>query len=470
MDENKIITTEDNNSRSQIQLIIDEKLNHDEQQLPSKEDVSEHLITEEPIEVSIQQEAEYISTEEPIEVPVQEVFNNFITEEPRETSNTNINEIKNPFDFLNDPNKMNLLISVNQILNIDKSNNNSIIFVYSAPKVGSTSIVSSLRIFCLDIFDIIHIHDEEMLRVLGGIHHVSINEIILYNKFIGKNVFVIDVYRSPIERKISTFFEKIGSYHFNNNEQSVNNYDLNKIINRFNKIFPYLAIGDHFRDRYGINIPELFNTNEKYLLIESNGVKYIKLRLKDSYMWGTILSQILNRHICIVNDYQSTSKPIKDLYRNFKNNYRIPKNLLDELMNCKYLNYFYSLDEKTEYYNEWVSKSTIPFVSYNINEIKLYDEICRENCYIDYIQQFHYMDEGCICKACRLKRAEIAFKLNNGIMVNEKIIHIEAKTELIQKRNNNNINKLNQLKKIISNLPTKKPPQNFKNGIRNLGF
>ena len=124
MDENKIITTEDNNSRSQIQLIIDEKLNHDEQQLPSKEDVSEHLITEEPIEVSIQQEAEYISTEEPIEVPVQEVFNNFITEEPRETSNTNINEIKNPFDFLNDPNKMNLLISVNQILNIDKSNNN----------------------------------------------------------------------------------------------------------------------------------------------------------------------------------------------------------------------------------------------------------------------------------------------------------------------------------------------------------
>ena len=73
MDENKIITTEDNNSRSQIQLIIDEKLNHDEQQLPSKEDVSEHLITEEPIEV-----------------PVQEVSNNFITEESRETSNTNI--------------------------------------------------------------------------------------------------------------------------------------------------------------------------------------------------------------------------------------------------------------------------------------------------------------------------------------------------------------------------------------------
>ena len=35
-------------------------------------------------------------------------------------------------------------------------------------------------------------------------------------KLLGKNVYVIDVYRSPIECKISTFFEKVGVYHFNN--------------------------------------------------------------------------------------------------------------------------------------------------------------------------------------------------------------------------------------------------------------
>jgi hypothetical protein len=436
---------------------IAEQVNFEEK-IP-EEVITEEVITEETIPDNVNTQTEITEETIPELTVSEEIIPEFSKNE----------EKKSPYEIFNEPNKLNLLCNVNQMLNLDKSNNNTIIFVYSPPKVGSTSIVSSLRIYCLDIFDVIHIHDEEMLRVLGSINDVSINEIILYNKFIGKNVYVIDIYRSPIERKISTFFEKIGSIHFNNSEQNVNNYEVNKIINRFNKIFPYLAIGDHFMDRYNIDLPDQFNFNDKYLLIESNGIKYIKLRLKDSHMWGTILSQIINRHICVVNDYQSTSKPIRDLYYKFKNTYKIPINLLDDLMNCKYLNYYYSPEEKTQYYNEWLAKSSCSFVSYSKDQFKLYEEISMENCYIDYIQQFHYMDEGCKCKACRLKRAEIANKINHGIIVNEKIIHIEAKTELIQKRNNNNVNKLNQLKKIISNLP-KKTPQKLTNGMKTIGF
>ena len=51
------------------------------------------------------------------------------------------------FNFIKNPEKLNLLIKTNEILNLNKANHNKIIFVYSAPKVGSTSIVSSLRIF-----------------------------------------------------------------------------------------------------------------------------------------------------------------------------------------------------------------------------------------------------------------------------------------------------------------------------------
>jgi len=491
MEENNISGEEYNIiSNSQVQLIIEENLNQDEvelkqtltenteeiiaEQANSEETIAEEVITEVTIDeqvISKETIVEQVIFEEkiPYNVNTQETIPELTVSEEIIPEISKNEEKKNPYEIFNEPNKLNLLSNVNQMLNLDKSNNNKIIFVYSPPKVGSTSIVSSLRIYCLDIFDVIHIHDEEMLRVLGSINDVSINEIILYNKFIGKNVFVIDIYRSPIERKISTFFEKVGSIHFNNSDQNVNNYDVNKIINRFNKIFPYLAIGDHFMDRYNIDLPDQFNFNDKYLLIESNGIKYIKLRLKDSHMWGTILSQIINRHICVVNDYQSTSKPIRDLYNNFKNTYKIPINLLDDLMNCKYLNYYYSPEEKTQYYNEWLAKSSCSFVSYTKDQFKLYEEISMENCYIDYIQQFHYMDEGCKCKACRLKRAEIANKINHGIIVNEKIIHIEAKTELIQKRNNNNVNKLNQLKKIISNLP-KKPPQKLTNGMKTIGF
>ena len=41
---------------------------------------------------------------------------------------------------------------------------NNIIFIYTPPKVGSTSLVSSIRISASHKFTIIHIHDEIMLN------------------------------------------------------------------------------------------------------------------------------------------------------------------------------------------------------------------------------------------------------------------------------------------------------------------
>ena len=186
--------------------------------------------------------------------------------------------------------KIQLLEHVNDILHITRSRLNKIIFVYSKPKVGSTSLVTSIRMFASHLFMVIHIHDEEMLQVLGNIKNITINDIISYNQSIGKEVYVIDVYRSPIERKISTFFEKIDSYHFNNVCSEINKYNMGRVISRFNKIFPYIGLGDHFLDTYNIPIPEIFDHDAKYLLVEHQGIRYIKLRLKDSGIWDTILS------------------------------------------------------------------------------------------------------------------------------------------------------------------------------------
>ena len=137
------------------------------------------------------------------------------------------------FEFIKNPEKLNILIQTNGLLNINKHQHNKLIFVYSAPKVGSTSIISSFRIFGIEKLDIIHIHDEEMLHVLANVTNVTINEIILFNKYLGKDIYVINVYRSPIERKISAFFEKIGCYHFNAEDSEVNKYNVTKTINRW---------------------------------------------------------------------------------------------------------------------------------------------------------------------------------------------------------------------------------------------
>jgi hypothetical protein len=346
----------------------------------------------------------------------------------------NQNHHVNPFDFTTDAKKLQLLEQANNNMHITNASPNSIIFIYSAPKVGSTCLVSTLRLFAIDKYVTIHLHDEEMLKVMTGIQGISVEEIILYNKFLGKDVFVIDVYRSPIERKISAFFEKIGAYHFNNTDANVNKYDVQRVIDRFNHIFPHLANGDHFVDKYNIRIPDRFDFENKHLLLQENGVHYIKLRLKDSHLWNTILSNILKVKLFVVKDYESEKKIIKDLYLDFKKKYKIPKNLLDDVIKCKYLHRFYSEEEIKEYYDMWLAKSGPNVVPYTEQEYKLYEQITMENCHLDYIQKNHYMDEGCRCDACNLKRWEIAQKVFKGINVNDKVRHINAKKELFGRR------------------------------------
>ena len=366
------------------------------------------------------------------------------------------------FEFINNPEKIQKLSEANNILNINKHpHNNKLVFIYSAPKVGSTSIVSSLRLFGIDKLNVIHIHDEEMLKVLAHITDVTINEIILFNKYLKKDVYVINIYRCPIERKISTFFEKIGSYHFNNTDELVNNYNIIKVINRFNNIFPWICIGDHFIDKYNITIPQSFDHNNKHIMLVHNNIKYITLRLKDSNEWGSILTNIFGFHICIIKDYESSNKPIHNLYNQFKTHYKIPINLLNDILNDKYFNYYFSNIEKHNYYNEWLNKSCDSINSYTFEQYKLYQELTIENSHIDIIQLHHYFDEGCICKACSIKRHDTRVKILKGGIVKDRIIHNNAKSELIQQR----VIRANKINNIISKIPVKTRGKNFKQDL-----
>jgi len=369
---------------------------------------------------------------------------------------------ENNFEFIKHPEKIQKLNEANNLLNINRHpQNNKLVFVYSAPKVGSTSIVSSLRLFGIDKVNVIHIHDEEMLKVLAHITDVTINEIILFNKYLQKDVYVINIYRSPIERKISTFFEKIGSYHFNNTDGLVNNYNITKVINRFNNIFPWIDVSDHFIDRYNITIPQTFDHNNKHIMLVNNNIKYITLRLKDSNEWGRILTNIFGFHICTIKDYESSNKPINHLYNQFKIHYKIPINLLNEVSNDKYLNYYYSDTEKQNYYNEWLNKSSASRNSYTFEQYKLYEELTIENSHIDIIQLHHYFDEGCTCKACCIKRHDTKITILNGNAVKDRIIHNNAKSELIQRR----VIRANKINNVISKLPLKTKGKNFKQDL-----
>jgi len=310
----------------------------------------------------------------------------------------------------------------------------NLIFIYTPPKVGSTALVSSLRLSCSDKFLTIHVHDEKMLSILTGHDNkkgITINDIIKYNAFLGKNIFIIDVYRNPIERKMSEYFELISNFHFNNSDDNLIKYDLNLLINRFNKLFPFIGKGDYFFDKYELSIliPEKFDFEKRFLYIKNNNINYIKLRLCDSNRWGSILSNILKTEIIIIPDYKTENKIIGELYKQFKKTYKIPENFLENITNCNYFNYYNSDREKDSYLNYWNSMKTTSFQAFNENEYKLYMEITSENQYNKFIQRNHYLDIGCICRSCFYKRKQIINKIKKGENVNLKVIHEEAVAE-----------------------------------------
>jgi len=314
------------------------------------------------------------------------------------------------------------------------------IFIYTPPKVGSTTLVSSLRVSLGNSYNIIHIHDEVMLEVLTGIKGVTLNEIIQNLSEKGKRVFVIDVYRTPIERKMSEFFEKLSPYHFNNTEENIGSYSITRISDRFNKVFPHIENGDHYFDRYNIADPVPFDFEKKYTIQEVGNIKYIKLRLCDTSQWSNILSIILNTDIVLVTDYETERKQIGQLYKRFRNEYRLPRNFFEDVKGCRYFNFYYNEIERKQYLDKWINRLTDPVSPYTVNEYQFYINLCLENQYINDIQSEHYIDNGCFCKFCTQKRREIYFKIKRGEKNIEKIIHREFNQKKVFQINKLQIN------------------------------
>ena len=341
-----------------------------------------------------------------------------------------------------------LALAISKLFPIDVNN---YVFIYCPPKVGSTSLVSSLRI-SLNQYNIIHIHDEIMLKVLTGIENISINEIIKKLSKNGKKVYVIDIYRSPIERKMSEYFEKLEAYHFNNSEEKIKNYEIDRITKRFNNLFVHLGNGDHYMDKYEITDVLSFDFKKKHIIQEVNNITYIKLRLCDSNEWSKMLTPVFNKQIVIIKDYETEKKEIGGLYKKFKEEYRIPKNHLETVEKDVNLNRYYSTSEKQKYIDDWKMKTSDSVAGYNSLEYNLYVSIYLENQYISDIQKEHYIDTGCICKVCSEKRDILYEKLKSGMaMTTEKIKHVERIKHIERRKHIERIKCIERIKHVERN-------------------
>lgn len=311
------------------------------------------------------------------------------------------------------------------------------IFVYTPPKVGSTTLITSLRLSLGNSYHVLHVHDEYMLEVLTGVSDIKITDLINFISSLGKVIYVIDVYRLPIERKMSEFFEQLGSLHFNNKNENIIYYNIDKIIKRFNDLFPYLSNGDFFFDKYNINVPDTFDFDKKFLLINKNNVVYIKLRLSESLYWSDILTNIFVKKIVIVKDYQTLNKGLGILYEKFKKHYCLPVNYVQYITECKYFKYYNTDNEQNMYISKWKETLSNEYFPFSENEFNIYLKISMENQIHNFIESNHYIDNGCQCKLCKRKRHNIYIScLNNkynGEIINHNKCYDEYNYNILEK-------------------------------------
>jgi hypothetical protein len=316
----------------------------------------------------------------------------------------------------------------NKKMGIDVSSKKGVIFVYCPPKVGSTSLVSYLRIYLNHAYTIFHIHDDSTLRVLYKITGVTVNDLIQYNASLGVQVYVIDVFREPIERKMSHYFEELESLHFNNAESKINHYDVAKITKRFNQVFPFIGVSDYYANVYHKTGTELTTSSETRIGITSDkNVTYVKLRLRDSKEWGSILSRLFRSEVVVLPDHETTKKPLGELYTRFKEQYKIPRNLFDLVLKDTSLNKYLTGKEQFDYIAKWtpsVSSETVN--TFTESEYALYKEISEENSIYRRIKNDHYIDEGCPCLSCDSSRRVARAHIKNGRTKMSRIVHTNA--------------------------------------------
>ena len=108
---------------------------------------------------------------------------------------------------------------------------------------------------------------------------------------------------------------------------------------------------------FGIRQFNSFDFSKKYNILNINNIYFIKIRFSDIKKWDNILSTALNRDIIIKDENITNNKNISALYKRFKDEYKIPKKLLDEFINDTEFNIYNTIEEKKSYYKYWNVKS-----------------------------------------------------------------------------------------------------------------
>jgi hypothetical protein len=231
------------------------------------------------------------------------------------------------------------------------------VLVYCGGKCGTSTLLNTCLNNDLKCYSV---HNNKYFEYVCNRTNKDVNktiyDVIDFNVKQNKKLYIIDSYRTPIERKISSLFQNIDLHIYDYKNKSIHN-----IINLFNNKLLYNIENYHPIDEvmlhYGLDIFTDFDFENKYSIKEKDNLVFVKIRFNDINEWSEILSKIFNKKIEIFSNNLTETKDVYNLYKEFKEKYSVPEHFLNNYVipDSKF-NIYNTEDEKIKYIEYWKNK------------------------------------------------------------------------------------------------------------------
>ena len=244
------------------------------------------------------------------------------------------------------------------------------VLIFTMAKVGSSSIYHSLR-HRIDV-PCFHIHSlskEDALNAKAlcqknGVYPGSRSPVFILNDYFlntGYRYKVISLFRNPIERNLSAFFEAfeiylgVPAHRYKGSLQKLEKVFFDKI----NHFYCQSWFDDYFKTGLGVDVYAYdFDKVKGYntLHTKEGEILLVKSNLEDT-LKATLVGDFCNiDRFTIKNMNVTAAKRSAKLYADFKSYMFFSKAYLESQLETKYVNHFFTKQEKSDLYKKWIKK------------------------------------------------------------------------------------------------------------------
>lgn len=247
------------------------------------------------------------------------------------------------------------------------------ILIYQMGKVGSSSVMKSLEKKA--IWPLFHVHfllksadnrsfyNPKVYEILdlnrNAERQVRLGEF-LYKKIIvpKKQLKIISLTREPVGRNIAAFFQNFERE--TGKKYELSNFTPHELMNIFINYYPHSIpldwFDNYFKPFLGVDVYEYpFPKEQGYLRINKDNVDLLILKLEtsDSVKEKAIADFLGLKEFKLVRTNVGENKNYRDIYKEFKQNLKLPLSYVEKMCSSKYFNHFYKEEEIRKVYSRW---------------------------------------------------------------------------------------------------------------------